>query len=293
MNGTEDDANDPFSAETHPKIQRVVVALDATEQSVHLLEAAAELAQSLGSELVGIFVEDINLLRLVDLPFGYELGSFSSTPRPLQALSLERQLRAQAVTLRRMLMRVAQQRKLSWSFQVVRGVIANEVSKATSETDLVILGRSRRTRTGATPLGSTTRALLVQAAPRLTLVLQRQIPRKQPILVGYDGSSAARRALFLATQLLQEQDVPLVLILIGDEAERADALRHEAATWLHLQGLRARYHWLARANIARLVNLVLIEQGGAFVLPSAGLDLQDAALLTVLDLLQCPVLLVS
>lgn len=292
MNGSERGTNQPSSTENETKIQRIVVALDATEQSVHLLEAAAELAQSLGIELVGIFVEDINLLRLVDLPFAYEFGSFSTARRPLQTITLERQLRAQAATLRRMLMRVAQQRKLAWSFHVVRGVIAAEVNKATSETDLVILGRSRRTRVGATPLGSTTRSVIVQTPTRLTLILQRQIPRKQPILVGYDGSNAARRALFLATQLLQEQAAPLILVLIGDEAERADALRQEVASWLQLHGLRARYHWLARANIERLVNLVLIEQGGAFVLPNAGLNLHDTALLTMLDLMQCPVLLV-
>lgn len=123
-------------------------------------------------------------------------------------------------------------------------------------------------------------------------MLQRQIPRKQPILVGYDGLSAARRALFLAIQLLREQDVPLILILISDKAERADYLRQEVANWLQLHGVQARYHWLARDNIARLVNLVLLEQGGAFVLPSEGLDLHDGVLLTVLDLVQCPVLLV-
>ncbi|MFN8446357.1 MAG: universal stress protein [Caldilineaceae bacterium] len=292
MTGTEPGTADPFSAENEPQIRRVVVALDATEQSVHLLEAAAELAQSMESELVGIFVEDINLLRLVELPFAYELGSFSTARRPLQTLTLERQLRAQAATLRRMLMRVAEQHKLPWSFQVVRGVIATEVNKATSESDLVILGRSRRTRTGATPLGSTTRAVVVQAPPRLTLVLQRHIPRKQPVLVGYDGSSAAKRALSLATQLLREQAAPLILILISDEVGRADALRQEVTNWLRLHGIEARYHWLERANIERLVNLVLMEQGGAFVLPSEGLNLHDAALLTILDLMQCPVLLV-
>ncbi|MEZ4869190.1 MAG: universal stress protein [Caldilineaceae bacterium] len=273
-------------------IQRIVVALDATPQSAILLDAAADLAHKLQIELVGLFVEDINLLRLAELPFSREIGSFSSARRSLQAAPLERQLRAQASQLRRRLQRTAEQHGIAWSFQVVRGAIAEELRKAALETDLFILGRSRRLRAGHFPLGTTTRALLLQA-PRLTLVLHHHRSQwQQPIVVAYDGSAAAERALLVATQLTKEEDATLIVLLISEEQEGAQELRQQAAAWLHQRGLRARYQWLARANITRMANLVMLEQGGAFVLPSNGLAVQDAAVLAALESVQCPVLIV-
>ncbi|MEZ4680266.1 MAG: universal stress protein [Caldilineaceae bacterium] len=252
-------------------IQRIVVALDATTQSANLLEAAAHLAHHLGIELVGLFVEDVNLLRLSELPFTQEIGSFSQLRRPLQATQLALQLRSQATQLQRMVMRAAERYGVSWSFQVVRGPIAAELRKAAVETDLFVLGRNRRRPRGPAPLGSTTRAVVIEA-PRLTMVFHQQAQWQQPIVVAFDGSPAAIRALDLATQLTQAaEDVPLVVILIGEEPERADDLRRAAAAWLHQRGTRARFQWLARANVSRLVNLVMLAHGGAFIAPSNGL----------------------
>ncbi|MBK7177644.1 MAG: universal stress protein [Chloroflexi bacterium] len=55
------------------KIQRILVALDASPHSLAALEAAIDLAERLDAELQGLFVEDINLLRLAQLPFAREL----------------------------------------------------------------------------------------------------------------------------------------------------------------------------------------------------------------------------
>ena len=54
-------------------IRRILVALDASRHSLAALEAAAELAARLKAELVGLFVEDIDLLRLAGLPFAREI----------------------------------------------------------------------------------------------------------------------------------------------------------------------------------------------------------------------------
>ncbi|MGD8821809.1 MAG: universal stress protein, partial [Anaerolineales bacterium] len=55
------------------RVERILVAVDASSHSRAALEAAAELAASLEVELVGIFVEDINLMRLAELPIAVEI----------------------------------------------------------------------------------------------------------------------------------------------------------------------------------------------------------------------------
>ena len=44
-------------------IRRILVALDASPASLSAMQNAVELAARLGAELIGLFVEDINLLR--------------------------------------------------------------------------------------------------------------------------------------------------------------------------------------------------------------------------------------
>ncbi|MEZ4711786.1 MAG: universal stress protein [Caldilineaceae bacterium] len=291
MSDQEQSARNQPGGEDIPLIRRIVVALDGATQSTALLEAAAQLAARLGVELVGLFVEDVNLLRLAELPFTQEVGSFSTLRRTLPSVQLERQLRAQANRLRRMVRVAAERHQVDWSFAVMRGPIATELRRAAMDSDLVILGRSQRMRRGRLPLGSTTRAVIIQA-PGMTLVLHRTPVWQQPLIVVYDGSDAAQRALALATQLTQADNMPLLVVLVSDEQDDARALRHAVASWLHQRGQLARYRWLARAQMGRLLNLVFAEQGGALLLPTGDLSTRDAALLTLLDDLQCPVLLV-
>ena len=72
--------------ELEPVIRRILVAVDASTHSLAALEAASVLAEVLNAELVGIFVEDINLLRLAGLPFAREVRYQSALDRPLRSL---------------------------------------------------------------------------------------------------------------------------------------------------------------------------------------------------------------
>ena len=82
--------------------ERIVVALDASPHSLAALRAAAQLAATIQAELYGLFVEDSDLLRLCDLPFCQEIGSFSATVRRLDSRSVERTLRVRAGHVQRL-----------------------------------------------------------------------------------------------------------------------------------------------------------------------------------------------
>jgi K+-sensing histidine kinase KdpD len=45
-------------------VKRILIALDPSRRGQSALQAAAHLAAGTGAELAGLFVEDINLLRL-------------------------------------------------------------------------------------------------------------------------------------------------------------------------------------------------------------------------------------
>jgi K+-sensing histidine kinase KdpD len=120
------------------KIRRVIVGLDPASQSRALLEAAAELAGQMQAELLGLFVENQDLLHFAGLPFAREVGFESATRRALDVESMERSLRALAQDARQVLEAVAGPAQVQWSFRVVRGAPAAELLAVAEESDLVI-----------------------------------------------------------------------------------------------------------------------------------------------------------
>lgn len=286
----------PESAEPPLRVRRVLIALDAPTSSRPTLEIAAQVAAQFGAELSGLFVEDVNLLRLAELPFASEVRTYSCTRCTVNAQQMERQFRAQASQMRRLLRRVAERQHLAHSFHVARGTVASEVHRATTDTDLVIVDKASGSTTRARETGTSIRSYL-RDAPRLTLIVQRDARLKAPVVVVYDGTAGGKRALAAATRLVHTTLGQLTVAVVADpEADNGSSaaqLQREAAAWLHAQGLAAYHRRLPRKHWgAQLAQWQAAEDVGCLVLPSATGTLTDEELVALLDDVNCPVLLV-
>jgi|GEM_PF-5748171 len=101
---------------------QVVIVVDH-EMSPAAVDAAAALADHLGSELVGVCIEDLNLLRGVQLPLAREVGLVSAQSRPLTTAGLKRQLELRARRARARFDALARTCKAPRSFRVLRGQV--------------------------------------------------------------------------------------------------------------------------------------------------------------------------
>ena len=119
-------------------LRRIVVALDTGPRARAALEAAAQLAARMQAELVGLFVEDLELLHFAGLPFAREVGYPSATLRPLDVAAMQRALRAAAQDVQRTLAAVAARGPLSWSFRTARGAVRAELRAAAAEGGIVV-----------------------------------------------------------------------------------------------------------------------------------------------------------
>jgi nucleotide-binding universal stress UspA family protein len=120
------------------RIERVVVPLDAASDIRAAIDTAARLAARAKAPLHGVFVEDEELLWAAGLRFTRQstLGP-GSGPFTLEQTAL--QLRAAAERARQDLAAAAEERQLTWSFEIVRGPIERALAGAT-ERDLVVAG---------------------------------------------------------------------------------------------------------------------------------------------------------
>lgn len=271
-------------------IHRILVALDASPHSLAALEAAAELAASMDAELLGLFVEDINLVRLADLPFAQEVGGYSAVVRKLDAHQLERQLRAQANRARRAIARLADLAQLRWSFDVVRGAIPTELLTAAMKADLIILGKTGWS--GRRRMGSTAQAV-VAGASQLTLILQKGFHLGLTAVTIYDGSEEAETALRTAGSLVLGRDGSLTVLLDAEDSETAKQLQSTVTTWVREQGIPTQFRWLTRMDVPSICDYVQAEGDAVLVLSKGIKAITDETLNRLLEAVECPVLLVQ
>jgi nucleotide-binding universal stress UspA family protein len=279
------------NAEREHRIERILVALDASPPSLAALRAAIELAQVFDAEVTGLFVEDINLVRLASVPFARELGYLVERSRPLDRRYIERQLRARARRAREALEEIAGEADVQWSFHVARGNIIAELLDAAAQADLTILGRAGWSLIGRRRLGSTTRAVLVETN-RLTLILHEGTRLGLPVYVAYDGSQIGRQALAAGVSLLRGRDGVLSVLILADDPEAADDLEREAEDWLRQRDIEADFRHLIQPSVRRLTRLIAEEGCRVLVLPAPVPGISDYDLPDLFERVGCPIMLV-
>jgi nucleotide-binding universal stress UspA family protein len=271
-------------------IRHITVALDCSPHSIASLTAAAELARQMHADLTGIFVEDINLLRMAELPCSHEIRIYNTEPEKIERLQLERSLRLQAKEAERALQRIAQELMVEHSFRVYRGLVPKEVILAAHEADLLVLGRSGRSPSCRKGLGSTARKALAEGKRPLLFMRTGFTAKEWPVLVLYDGSKGAKQALQTALDLTQPATTFNVLIL-GETPEEALLMEQELSAAITLPDTVIEFHHLPLHNGKTLARYIRMADSGLLVLS----DRMRLPIETVHDLINeidYPVLLV-
>ena len=263
-------------------VRRILVALDASPQSLAALRAAAELSAKLEAELLGLFVENIDLLRLADSPYARDLLLPAVIEVPLDRATMERKLKAQAEQARAALAAVANQAKVAWSFRVVRGSVPSEILMAAAECDLLALGRIGWSLVKKTGFGSTAVAALGHAVPTL-LLSSRAALAEHPIVVWCDGSPASGRAVLVAAELARIGSGDLTVLLPPAGQETNNHLRKQIADLLKGMNIQIHYRRIRSASEADLRSAVQSERPSILVLTGTEPFSDMASLAALLD----------
>lgn len=271
-------------------IRTIAVAIDCSPHSRASLDAAAEMAARLQAELLGLFVEDINLLRMAGLPFAEEVRLYSATTGKLDEEQLERLLRLQAREAEELLRRTAASRTLRHTFRVLRGMVPEQLMTAATEADILVLGRSGRSPSCRKGLGSTARTALYEGKQSVLLMRPGFTAEAWPLLVLYDGSEGSRRALGTALAIAGPEST-LHIIIVDQDPETGERRRLEAASVITPSGIEAEYHHLPIADGHQLARYIRMIDSGIVVM-SDRMELPEATLRDLVDDIDYPVLVV-
>ncbi len=268
--------------------KRILVTLDQSGYGISVLRVAAGMAAKLQGELLGLLVEDINLIRLAELPFSREVNLFEEGGYHLCLDSLEKQLRSQAERLRHNLASIAGQQKIPWSFRLARGRLAAEIMAVMREVDVLIMGQMQ----GLFPQPLRLSSTLSERRPLPANDLLTQGFR-QPIMVFYNGSLSSGRALKTAALLVRKNGERLIVILPAVEPARLLELEQQVVNWQQQTQLQLRFMSLLNNDISALVQLGKGRYGGALILGQDAFLLDELSITTLLDYPNCAVVLVK
>lgn len=273
-------------------LHRILVPLDASENSLAALETAAELAAALEAELEGLFVEDIHVLQLCEFPFAREVSLLGPAFRRVDRAETERQLRIQAQRLQRIVARVAGRYQVPWKFRVARGGVPAEVLAAAEQADLTILGRSGWSMSGKQRVGSTVRTVVSQGRG-MTLIIRQGMHFHPPVQVLFTGSQLSEKALALAMDLSGKKGLPVVVLISADEPGLHKQLQERAEKLIAGHAGQATLHVMPQVPGLRQINqAVRLHGSGPLFIPCEQPHLHGEELQALIDSLQNPVLLV-
>jgi len=249
------------------KALKILLAMDSASQNLAARKFALALASRLKAELVGLFVEDENLLQSTQYPFSSEIVSGSALERKVDYSNMERSLRAWSTQTQNQLSIQAQQANIKCSFRTYR--------RRTTET---LLDQSESA------------SLVIFSGLRISRFQTR--PRSHTAYILVDDNTNLENSLTILSQLKNEGISEIVFINSGKE--QSEAKIEPAAQALLNSGIQTHIKTIDK-NLPQLLANVLRNQPAAVVIIPAthSVYLETKSFRELQNYLSCPVLVVK
>ena len=201
----------------------ILVAVDNSPHSIVALHMAAALASTWGRDLLVLYVEDVNLLRMAGLPFCHEIGSYTAAVRILDEPGVEAGFRAARRRVEAISRLLAEKRGVHATVEVVRAPVLMALQEVAGRGVLLAVGR-----TGQSPgrrVGATASALIgsLRELGRPLLVAGAHVVERPEVGLIWSGSAASARALEYARKLSAQSGWALSVAVVGAEVTVVDA----------------------------------------------------------------------
>ncbi|MEE9200494.1 MAG: universal stress protein [Candidatus Brocadiales bacterium] len=284
-------------------IKSILVPIDGSEASFSALTNAVELGKAAGAEVRGLFVVD--MWRFVYVPtttaIAGAIGAAATTNIPLppeKLLEEENRARKESEEFKKRFEVNCKDRGVKGTFKVVRGEVGDLIIESAKTVDLVVIGRrGKHTKSQIRTPGSVTQTLLRNSA-RPVVVVPEGTRCGRHMVVAYDGSEAAQRAIEASVTIAGLQDSKIDVLTVAGNPEDAVEPQTEAREYLAPHELKASFFvesgkpWEVIAAHAGKVDAGLIVMG-AFGTNRIKELIFGSTTMHVLENAECPVLLVA
>lgn len=199
-------------------IRSILVPVDGSTASICAQEIALNLAGIADAALIGLFVKDDSRFYEVD-PRAALAAIFTAQMVPVtlrdpaELCEIESSLQEQSEELKAEFLRICQQANVRASFKSLVGSPGEIISILARTVDFVVMGNSHIHRDSSKSHSGKTTYSLLHRTTRPVLVVGDEPAGESSMVIAYDGSAAAERALRASAEFAVLSDLNTVKLL--------------------------------------------------------------------------------
>ncbi|MBI5587146.1 MAG: universal stress protein [Deltaproteobacteria bacterium] len=223
-------------------IKKILVPQDGSVYGKSALDWSLWLAKKFGADLVGLHVVDLVAL---EGPFLHDIsGSLGFEPFLNFSAKMREVLEDKGKSILRTFEEACEKAGVNKETQMSVGIVPGEICEKAKVADLVVMGRRGiNARFEYELQGSTTEAVL-RKSPKPVLVVPEGFSEPKSLLLAYDGSPNASRAMHSAAEWSKTLGLPLTVLTVS-VSEGDTTLLKDAEDYLKPYGIKAKFAALA------------------------------------------------
>jgi hypothetical protein len=208
-------------------VSRIIVGWQSHAAIDPSVEAATLLAAATEAEVVGLFVEDNDLIKLAGQPFVRPLTLGDDSSKPVTRATIVAAYARGATVCRRVLSAQAGKADVKWTFSTERGELPAKIRDIAASNDFVVLPGDAQG-FGAKQLMDELRSSPTNVRGILLVGLRQPASQMGPVIAIDDGDDKGEHTIRLAVRIAMVRGRSLVLFVVAATDTEADQIMRRA-----------------------------------------------------------------
>ena len=223
-------------------IKKLLVGIDTSEHSRNAQAYAFHIAHRLNASLIGLHVVDI---VSIEGSFFHDIsGSLGLEPYLDFSSKMREVLTARGRTVLDEFAAAAGRENLPVETVLDMGIVANQICDRARSVDLVMIGhRGVNERFSSGLLGSTAEAV-ARKCPRPLFISPMKFREIRRMVLAYDGSERASRAMRAAAEFASSLAIPIAIVTVARDQKTGERTLEEARKYFEPYSLPAEFKLL-------------------------------------------------
>lgn len=212
-------------------IKQILVPTDGSESSLAAADYAICLAQLFKVSIRNLFVKDVKILTG---PLIHDIGTSIGGMVPYGTFhqAVREMLETQADATLNQVEGKCNQAGIPCSSEIREGVVSHEIVKSAETCDLIVMGKAGVHAEWRDVFLGTTVEFVVRQTHKPVLITPPQYKPFKRMLIAYDGSPFADKALKSAAEIAQPLKLSATIVCVADKEEEAQNTLSKAKTFL-------------------------------------------------------------
>jgi len=212
-------------------IKQILVPTDGSENSLTAADYAINIARLFKASIRGLFVKDVKVLTG---PLIHDIGTSIGGMVPYGTFNqtVREMMESQADAALNLVEGKCSQAGVTFSREIREGVVSHEIVKSTDDCDLISMGKMGAHAEWRDVFLGTNVEFVVRQTHKPVLITPSEFKPFTKMLIAYDGSSFADKALRSGAEIAQAMKLPITVVCVADKKEEASEVLSKAKTFL-------------------------------------------------------------